>query len=259
MKYLILSLLLFSAFVGFSQPGVTIEGTYQGKNIFVQNPVISDGESRCITKVEVNGKEQKLVNSSDIFEIDLTVFGLKKGDPLFVRLTYTEGCTPKVMNMDAFTNESSRINSGSIKGGILKWKKEYPEDYAFRIEQYRWNKWVKVDVEIQGPDAEGYYTADINNEKHSGVNTFRIVTENPIGMKAYSSNFTAQGSPDPVSWKLVQGNREIEFTTETRYELYDEKGNLLLTGEGTNINLDSLTGTIFFLNFDNYTSKVELI
>ncbi len=258
MKYLILNLLTFTAFFGFSQHVSQLEGTYQGKNIFVENPFSGDGDSFCVIKIEVNGEIYKPAKSSAAFEIDLTIFELKKGDPIFIRFTHKEDCSPRVLNIDALSDQSLRINSGSLKDGIMKWKNEFEDNYAHRVEQYRWNKWMKVDVTINTPGEDGYYSADLNGDLHSGVNTFRVVAENPIGMKAYSSNFTMQGSETPVTWKLINGNEEIEFTEETSWELYDEEGNLLDSGRGTNIKVQSAFGTVFYLKFDNYKSKIEL-
>ena len=57
MKHFI-SILIFAAFLskGFAQGGVIIlEGNYQGKNLYVQNPFGSGGVGFCVTEVLVNG------------------------------------------------------------------------------------------------------------------------------------------------------------------------------------------------------------
>ena len=53
---LILTFLIFNLISAFSQAtSLSIEGSYQGKNLYVQNPMDDDGFGYCATKVTVNG------------------------------------------------------------------------------------------------------------------------------------------------------------------------------------------------------------
>ena len=69
MKKFILYLLFCFTGVNFvsAQGGVIIlEGNYQGKNLYIQNPFGSGGVGFCVTEVKVNGKFKKFLKSAVI-------------------------------------------------------------------------------------------------------------------------------------------------------------------------------------------------
>ena len=69
MKNLVLTFLFF--FVSIIAFGaLSIEGTYQGKNLYVQNPMDDEGFGYCATKVTVNGDIMPGGTSMGAFEID---------------------------------------------------------------------------------------------------------------------------------------------------------------------------------------------
>lgn len=85
---------------------LVLEGTFQGKNVFVQNPYSSDGVGFCVQKVEVNGAEVSSKIDASAFEIDLMALGLKEGDEVSIRIVHKSDCLPKILN----TNFNSRPN-----------------------------------------------------------------------------------------------------------------------------------------------------
>ena len=67
--FILLSVILSTK--GFSQGGVIIlEGNYQGKNLYIQNPFGSGGVGFCVTEVLVNGNITTDEINSSAFEID---------------------------------------------------------------------------------------------------------------------------------------------------------------------------------------------
>ena len=58
---------------GFSQSMILLEGTYQGKNVYVQNPFASSGVGFCVYEVRVNDQVTTDEIGSSAFEIDLRV------------------------------------------------------------------------------------------------------------------------------------------------------------------------------------------
>lgn len=258
MKFYILTLFLIVWQLNFAQPSVIIQGTYQGKNLFVQNPENADGDGLCVIRVEVNGEAFDNLLLSETFEIQFDQLGVKLGDPLEVIIYHHSGCVPKVLNGGLDTPKHLRINSGSIQNGSLRWKDELDEGFTYSIEQYRWNKWITLDLTINDLNDEGYFTADVSSDLHSGVNTFRIVAKNSNDVKAYSNNFNLDGDSEPVSYVLTSDYGLLQFTSETGYELYDEDGALLKSGISDEILLQEFPSGTYFLNFDNYNSKLKL-
>ena len=71
-----ISLLFLVLSFGFSkvsaQGGVIIlEGNYQGKNLYIQNPFGSNGVGFCVSEVKVNGNITTDEINSSAFEIDM--------------------------------------------------------------------------------------------------------------------------------------------------------------------------------------------
>jgi hypothetical protein len=61
---------------------LSIEGTYQGKNLYVQNPMDDDGFGYCATKVTVNGDIMPGGTNMGAFEIDFANFNIAIGEKI---------------------------------------------------------------------------------------------------------------------------------------------------------------------------------
>ena len=72
---LILTFLIFN-FISVCSHAISlsIEGSYQGKNLYVQNPMDDDGFGYCATKVTVNGDIMPGGTSMGAFEIYFSIF-----------------------------------------------------------------------------------------------------------------------------------------------------------------------------------------
>lgn len=103
-----------------------IEGHYNGKNIFVRNSYGEGGIGYCVREILVNGKTTKDEINGDIFMIDLSVLGLKIGDPTTVNIVYGQNCTPRtkplVLNPGALisnSNKEVKDDSFILEGGYI--------------------------------------------------------------------------------------------------------------------------------------------
>ena len=74
LKNNILFLLVFLGATFVSYADLSLEGHYQGKNLYVQNPEDEDGFGFCVTKATVNGDPIVDGLQSSAFEIDFTAF-----------------------------------------------------------------------------------------------------------------------------------------------------------------------------------------
>lgn len=76
---------------------IILEGTYQGKNLYIQNPLTED--CFCTRYVTVNGVT--LLDSNDVqktaFEIDLTSLSLDTGSVVKIEIFHHSDCRPKVL------------------------------------------------------------------------------------------------------------------------------------------------------------------
>ncbi len=261
MKNLI-ALLAFGLLTFASYAALSVEGTYQGKNLYVQNPMDDEGFGYCATKVTVNGDIMPGGTSVGAFEIDFALFNIEIGEPVFIVIEHHDGCKPKILNPEVLLPRSTFnvINMEISPDGKLKWTtKDEQGKLPFIVEQYRWNKWVSVgEVQGKGGGAENSYEFTIS--PHSGENTVRIVQIDHSGTKRPSKEVKFTSTVPAISKKPAKVKDEIKFEAggqpiETRYEIYDAYGNIVKKGVGSSVNCTNLLRGVYYINFDNVNEK----
>jgi hypothetical protein len=82
----------------FAQAGeIVLELTYDGKNVFISNPVRANGEF-CTYRISVNGNEIAGMPNSSSFEITLDEMSFKTGDNIKIVITHYDECTPVILS-----------------------------------------------------------------------------------------------------------------------------------------------------------------
>ncbi len=264
MKHIKLILLCyFTLLMGFTGSAVlSIEGSYQGKNLYVQNPEDADGFGYCATKVTVNGNIMPGGTALSAFEIDFSLFNVEIGEPVFIVIEHNDGCKPKILNPEVLLPRSTfnTVDISIQNNGMLTWKTTNEHGkLPFIIEQYRWNKWVKVG-EVQGkgtPEANSY---EFLVAPHSGENIVRVVQVDHSGAKRNSKEVKFMSSVPVVTKTPVKVKDDINFNSngkpvETRYEIYDAYGNIVKKGIGSSVPCSNLLKGAYYINFDNKTEK----
>lgn len=241
---------------------LSVEGTYQGKNLYVQNPIDNDGFGFCATKVTVNGDIMPGGTSQAAFEIDFGMFNIALGEPVFIVIEHNDGCRPKILNPEVLLPKSTFVTS-SIKAtndGRLTWTTTGEKGkLPFVIEQFRWNKWVQVG-EVQGKGTNGPNMYEFIVTPHSGENKIRVAQFDHTGKGRYSQAITFVSSVPEVSKRPAIVKDKIEFfsngaPTETRYEIYDAYGNIVKKGVGSLVNCANLVKGVYYINYDNINEK----
>lgn len=261
MKNLIL-LISFCLFNVAAFAALSVEGTYQGKNLYVSNPMDDEGFGYCATKVTVNGDIMPGGTSMGAFEIDFSLFNIEIGEPVFIVIEHNDGCKPKILNPEVLLPRSTyTVTDMKISDdGKLTWKTKGEQGkLPFVVEQYRWNKWVAVG-EVQGKGSGGENSYEFKVAPHSGVNTVRIVQEDHSGTKRPSKEIKFTSDSPVVTKTPAQVRNEIKFLAngqpiETRYEIYDAYGNIVKKGVGSSVNCSNLLRGVYYINFDNVNEK----
>ncbi len=252
-------LFLFAVNVLFAQEQTVLEGIYQGKNIFVQNPVKNSGTGFCVDSVSVNGIVQKEKIQSSAFEIDFPSFRLKPGDTIEVILHHSGNCRPKVLNPHVGGYPRCNFKETWVDTAAVFHFVTCEENgtVTYTVQQFRWNKWVKIGELTSAANVDPQeYTFDVKPFLFNGENKFRAVLP-------YSKNISATASytadvpeliVDATSWCNV-----IAFSGETMWELYDASGNIVKTGFGSQIDYSGLASRRpYYLNYADKTEKVKL-
>ncbi len=255
---LLFALTSIASFLGMSQLAfaeeLVIKGTYQGENIYVKNPFAPSGVGFCAYEVTVNGMITTDEINSSAFEVDLSVYGFKIGDEVNVVIRYKDDCTPMVLNASALqVQKPAKFEAISIKEDALLFTTSGETgSLPFYIEQYRWNKWVKVgEVRGKGHNQANYY--DVKIRTHSGANKFRVrQTTGNRKVQSYSKEVVTFNTTPKIEFKT--SNTEITFSGETMYEVYDQFGGIVFKGYGKSINISTLQKGKYYLNYDNTQS-----
>lgn len=265
MKKILLSVvfLAVSAVASFGQNVIVLEGNYQGKNLYVQNPFAGSGVGFCVFEVRVNDNVTTDEIQSSAFEIDFKNFQLKLGDAIQVKIMHKSDCKPKVLNPEVLKPKSTFdvVNIKIETDGTLKWQtKGESGKLPFIIEQFKWNKWVKVgEVEGKGTPTVNDYSYKVT--PHSGKNQFRVKQVDYTNVPRTSKTVEFMSStpeldfvPKKISTKINFIEKESKKPAETQYEIYDQYGNVVKKGFGSEVDVSNLGKGAYYLNYD---SKME--
>ncbi|HEY0977998.1 MAG TPA: hypothetical protein VGE21_11070 [Flavobacteriales bacterium] len=244
---------------GAAQAGVIVlEGNYQGKNLFVQNPFSEAGVGFCVYEVTVNGQIATDEINSNAFEIDMANFGLQNGAKVIVRISHKDGCMPMVLNPEVLKPKSTFdiVKQEIGADGTYRWTTSNETgELPFIVEQKRWNKWVKVG-EVMGLGTPGEHTYEFKVTPHSGINTYRVRQMDLTKKARFSQNveFNATGTA-AVTWSPAKPKDAVAFSTVTLYEIYDEYGNIVKRGYANSVDVSTLKKGTYYLNYDNRTGE----
>lgn len=257
MRHLLsIALTLFMTLPGLAEV-IIISGIYQGKDLYVKNPMTADGSGYCVFEVLVNGQVTSDQLNSASFAVDLATWKLNPGDPLEIVLRCKENCDVKILNPEViYPNSTFEITSLSVSPtGGMEWtteKEGAPLTYV--IEQFRWNKWIKVgETKGQGKPESCRYNYSVN--LHSGVNTFRIYQMDYKGQ--HTSEEYKVGSTTPeIKIKSLKVSNSIEFSGITDFEVVSEFGTLITAGRGQSIDASKFFKGKYYVNYDNKVGAI---
>lgn len=238
---------------------MTVNGYYFGKNLVVINPLIGDRFS--VESVEVNGAKTNDEIQSSVFEIDFSALGIQQGEKVSIAISYYVGeQKPLVFNPEALepTSNFSFTNAAlDKKSDMIVWSiNGSPGNEAFEVEQYRWEKWVRVGT-VSPKDSSSLNTYQSKIVPHFGKNMFRVKLVDPKGNIVYSVPVKLNSKNPEVMLVKTTVETQIEFSGETMYQVYDEKGVKWFSGTGTSVDISSVASGKYWVNYDNKTEEVK--
>jgi hypothetical protein len=241
---------------------LSLEGTYQGKNIYIQNPVDASGFGYCIAKIYINGDIVPVNLNATTISVDLKSLKMSIGEPVFLVVHHGDECKPVILNPEVLLPKSTfnLVSINCTSSGDLTWTTTNESGKLnFLVEQYKWDKWVTVG-EVMGEGKSGSNTYLLKLYPHSGKNEVRVSqVDNTLkkrSSKSYffvSSNLPIVKSPTKVKDYITFKSNGKE--TETYFEVFDAYGNILKSGKATKVDCRNLLNGLYYLNFDNTTEK----
>jgi hypothetical protein len=249
----------FTSFADFS-----IEGQFQGKSIYVQNPIDEDGFGYCINRITLNGEVIPVDVHASAFQINLGEYNIKIGDEVVLLFEHELGCRAKILNPEALRPKSTFViqELACTESGVLTWSTtEESGKLNFLVEQYKWNKWVVIgEVTGVGTPALNKYTFTI--APHSGQNTIRVSQIDNTSKKRTTQSITFQSKLiGTAKLSVSKENKTISFLLndapiKTKYEIFDTYGNIVKKGYNSSVNYSNLKPGIYHVNFDNKNDKI---
>lgn len=255
MKKIIVPLFIFfiAAIHDLNAQVIVVDGHYQGRDIYVQNPFSASGVGFCVYEVRVNGLATTDEINSSAFAVDLALQNLNIGDEINIQIAHKEGCDPIVINPEVLKPLSTFeiVDLKASDKGLLKWTtKSESGKLPFIIEQFRWSKWVKVgEVEGKGTATENNYEFQVI--PNSGINKIRVKQVDSTAKPRYSKTFQFQSKIPSVTFSPVKVKKEITFSRETLYEIYNMYGNMVARGFANKIDVSNLEKGKYYLNYDS--------
>lgn len=248
-----LFLLSMASFAG----SIVLEGRYQQRSLFIINPNSPSGVGFCVYEVLVNGMVTSDEVNSPAFEIDLTIYGLKVGDPVTIVIKHRDGCTPKVINPGALepapTFDCLRIECNS-QGQLLWETSGEMGKLMYVVQQFKWNKWVNVG-EVMGNGTSGKNVYRFQVSLTSGQNRFRVAQKSYEGEWRKSQAAEVSSTVPPVTFRYDRKTKLISFSADTNYELYNPYGQIVKRGYGSSLDLTTLQKSEYYISYDNRTDK----
>lgn len=230
-----------------------VEGKFQNKNIYIHNGLGKEGVGYCVKEVKVNGHITTDETNSSSFEIDLRALQLKYGEAVTIEIMHSEGCLPKVLNLEDLRPKPSFevLLLDLSPSGTLKWTTANEMGaLPFIIEQYKWNKWVPIGM-VEGVGTSEAHEYSFNVAMHSGTNKYRIKQKGFNSFVKISKDITAVSSVNRPSYAITKDLTSVDFSGETAYEVYDAFGLILKKGFGKQIDISNLPKGAYFLCYDN--------
>lgn len=233
-----------------------LDGVYQGENLYVKNPYKSSGVGFCAYEVRVNGDLVTDEVNQSAFEINLRKFDLVLGTALKVEIFYEDDCEPKVINPEVLRPKSTYVVVNmELKDSVLNWTtKDEMGALMFDVEMYWCNKWVKVG-EVMGKGTQGSHSYAFKVDLHSGENKFRVKQHDSRNKNRVSKPLTVNSEVPAVEFSPKKVNDNITFTGNTRYEIFDAYGDLVVKGYGTEIDCQKLKKGVYYILYDNKNAE----
>lgn len=253
MKKLVIFLFFCGQLTALSAAKLVIEGKFQNKNIFIHNGFGISGVGFCVKEIKVNGNITTDEVNSSSFEIDLKSLQLKYGENVTIEILHSEGCVPKVLNMeDLKPKPTFEVIAMTLSAtGELKWTtKNENGALPFIVEQFKWNKWVKVG-EIDGQGTVGQHSYVFQVTMHSGANKYRVKQKGFNNFVKLSKDISAESNIQKPNFTISKTLSDIQFSTETAFEVYDAYGVIVKRGFGKQVAIENLGKGEYYLCYDN--------
>jgi hypothetical protein len=249
----LLCLFLLLHLVSFAEE-IKLTGVYQGKNIYVQNPLKTDQSGYCTQAVFVNGTKVLDNPRASSYEINLSKYPINT--PVEIRIVHSNGCKPKVINkyvIDVRTN--FKFISVNVDDKNINWTVEgETNNSVYYVEQLVNNNWTNLKVlTVQTQQKTNSYSVPVSHSV--GQNTYRIKHQEKSGQITYSQTISYSSVQGMVKFYPRNVSNKIYFTANVDYEILNNQKKLIKKGKGKEVDVSNLQRGVYYVSFDNRTEQ----
>jgi len=254
-----LLIILFFAFAleVFSQDSKVVQtnlaGVYQGKTLFIQNPYNRSSKTFCVEQILINSEPIILNYKMSALKLDFDGFDLFT--PVNITVVHADTiCSPIIINSEAVLFHTIfRFSSLSLSDSALTWTTKGERGVGrFSIEKLENGFWNEKElVEAAGTYERASYSYLPLLE--DGANQYRIKYKFPSGSRAnylYSTQIDYNHYPEPVEFKPASAKTRLYLSRMTPYEIYNDGSELVLKGQGQEIDVTVLRQGRYVIYFN---------
>lgn len=257
MKQLFAIIVFLNLVVAYSQvKSHTFDGYYNGINLNVQcreSVTTPYTYCDCIDSIAVNGKVIPDL-LYDRYQLDISnKLDLQLHDEISITFYY-ERCDFRMINVSDFLpKEILPVTDLKIDDGLMSWttQQNYPQLKLWvQVEQYKWDRWVKIDENINIVDTP-FYSMDISKYLNDGENKFRATVATIDQHRSPSAEIIVPHEAKKVKCKVNTKKKYIKFSRSTHFELYDASWAVAKRGVAESIDIQKLKPGNYVIKYSN--------
>jgi hypothetical protein len=250
----IFNLCLFLCGSGVAQE-IQITGVYQGKSLYIQNPIFSDEQSFCISEVLVN--KDIIASNPKVSAIEISFKGMELFTPVFIKISYSKGCIPTVLNPEAVKFHSAfGFRDLQLNDTLLSWKSRGEKvTGTYEIEKLYGDSWALLEtIPSKGLFSGSEY--EYLPEHKEGSNKFRIkYSQYDPARTLYSEELEFVYYPEPIRIYPFSVSDKLYISRVCDYEITTADGKTVLIGKGKEIQLKGLRRGEYFITIEDQIEK----
>lgn len=240
-------------FIGFTNSLIGqdsyFRGFYQGQNIFVRNPYMSQSTGFCIEQIYLNGELVARNPKVSAYEIDLQE--LELDTRIVIRIVHSHNCQPELINPE--------VIQGDLK---FSWLKVYVDenqiiwittkesnDGFYIVEKDTQDGWFPLDtVKTKGGIFINQHSMELDHIK--GDNLYRVQYHEPEMEVEYSDSFNFHSDRQEISHAVDEEKWIIEFTEEVSFLLYNSDSIIVRRGKDVSCDIRKLPKGEYLIKYD---------
>ncbi len=243
---------LFVLFSNFLLAGeMVLSGSYQGNDLFVQNPYNPATSSFCTEAVFVNDRQVLTNPKSSAYKIDLSSFSTN--DLVVIRILFQDGCKPSIVNPQVLkSREEFQFLTVQADDISISWtvKNDRAQGLFYVEKDMPTSGWTIVDtVEVKTEFNQKEYAIRPFHKK--GDNQYRIKYQENEKEAIYSMEFQFTASDNYITFYPLIATTQLELSDSTDYEILDFSDKRVKQGNGKSVLLLDLKPGKYYLKIQN--------